>query len=61
MKKKFNNSDKCVQLREVNALRKLQHVNIIKLKEVIKENEELFIVFEYMEGNLFQVSWKRQS
>ena len=31
------------------------HPNIIKLKEVIRENDELFFVFEFMEGNLYQL------
>jgi serine/threonine protein kinase len=30
------------------SLRKLNHPNIVKLKEVIRENDELFFVFEYM-------------
>jgi len=36
-------------------LRKLNHMNIIKLKEVIKKNDELYFVFEYLEQNLFQL------
>ena len=49
-----------MQLREIKSLKKLHHGNIIRLKEVIRENEELFFVFEYMEGNLYQLmeSWK---
>lgn len=30
------------------ALRKLNHPNIVKLKEVVRENNELFFIFEYM-------------
>ncbi|KAG3253676.1 hypothetical protein PI124_g1751 [Phytophthora idaei] len=52
MKKKFYSWEECMQLREVNSLKKLNHPNIIKLKEVIRENDELFFVFEYMECNL---------
>lgn len=44
-----------MQLREVKSLKKLSHPNIVKLKEVIRENDELFFVFEYMEGNLFEL------
>ena len=44
-----------MQLREVKSLRKLNHPNIVKLKEVIRENDELFFVFEYMERNLYEV------
>lgn len=41
------------------SLKKLNHPNIIKLKEVIRENDELFFVFEYMECNLYELSKKR--
>ena len=33
------------------SLKKLNHPQIVKLKEVIRENDELFFVFEYMEKN----------
>lgn len=33
---------------QVVSLRKLSHTAIIKLREVIRENDELFFVFEYM-------------
>ena len=31
----------------------------MKLREVIRENDELFFVFEYMEGNLYELMKKR--
>lgn len=31
------------------------HVNIIKLREVLRENDELFFIFDYMEGDLFKL------
>jgi protein kinase len=31
----------------------------VKLKEVIRENDELFFVFEYMECNLYECMKKR--
>ncbi|KAK6117029.1 hypothetical protein DH2020_049273 [Rehmannia glutinosa] len=37
------------------SLRKMNHPNIVKLKEVIRENDVLFFVFEYMECNLYQL------
>ena len=53
MKKKFFSWDECVNLAEVSSLRKLHtHPNIIKLKEVVRENNELFFVFEFMDGDL---------
>ncbi|MBL2213730.1 serine/threonine protein kinase, partial [Klebsiella pneumoniae] len=42
-------------LREVKSLRKLNHPNIIKLKEIVRENNELFFIFEHMEYNLYQL------
>lgn len=32
----------------LQVLRKLNHPNIVKLKEVIRENDEVFLIFEYM-------------
>ena len=60
MKKKFYTWEECMQLREVKSLKKLNHPNIVKLKEVIRENDELFFVFEYMEMNLYEVMKKRE-
>jgi male germ cell-associated kinase len=31
----------------------------VKLKEVIRENDELFFVFEFMEGNLYELMKNR--
>lgn len=44
-----------MNLREVKSLRKMNHPNIVKLKEVIRENDILYFVFEYMECNLYQL------
>ena len=35
-------------LREVKSLRKLNHPCVVKLKEVIRENDELYFVFEFL-------------
>lgn len=42
-------------LREIKSLRKLNHCNIVKLKEVIRVNDDLYFVFEYMEQNVYQL------
>lgn len=60
MKKKYFSWDECVNLREVKSLRKMSHPNIVKLKEVIRENDILYFVFEYMECNLYQLMKDRQ-
>ncbi|OMO66019.1 hypothetical protein CCACVL1_21318 [Corchorus capsularis] len=60
MKRKFYFWEECMNLREVKALRKLNHPNIVKLKEVVRENNELFFIFEYMEHNLYHIMRERQ-
>ena len=36
-------------------MRKLNHGNVIKLKEVLLVSEELYMVFEYLDYNLYEV------
>lgn len=60
MKRKYYVWEECMNLREVKSLRKLNHPNIIKLKEVVRENNELFFIFEYMEHNLYDIMRERQ-
>jgi protein kinase len=55
MKQKYYSWEECMKLREIQALRKLIHPNIVKLKEVIRENDELFMVFEHLDGNLYEM------
>lgn len=55
MKKKFYSWEECMNLREVKSLKKLSHANVVKLKEVIRENDHLYFVFEYMKENLYQL------
>ncbi|KAG1359130.1 cyclin-dependent kinase F-4 [Cocos nucifera] len=55
MKRKYYSWEECMNLREVKSLRRMNHPNIVKLKEVIRENDMLYFVFEYMECNLYQL------
>ncbi|XP_069091899.1 serine/threonine-protein kinase ICK [Pleurodeles waltl] len=55
MKRKFYSWEECMNLREVKSLQKLNHANVVKLKEVIRENDNLYFVFEYMKENLYQL------
>ncbi|XP_012609101.2 serine/threonine-protein kinase MAK isoform X2 [Microcebus murinus] len=55
MKRKFYSWDECMNLREVKSLKKLNHANVIKLKEVVRENDHLYFIFEYMKENLYQL------
>jgi len=56
MKKKFTSWEECMSLREIKSLRKLSHPNIVKLKEVIRVNDDLYFVFEFVEQNVYQLS-----
>lgn len=56
MKQKFYTWEECVKLPEVDIVRRIHgHPNVVKLREVIRENNELFFVFEYMDGDLLGV------
>ncbi|CAH9093149.1 unnamed protein product [Cuscuta europaea] len=46
MKRKFYKRDECINLQEVKSLCKLSHPNIIKLIEIVRENNELFFLFD---------------
>lgn len=59
MKRKFYSWEECMNLREVKSLKKLNHANIVKLKEVIRENDHLYFIFEYMRENLYQLIKER--
>lgn len=61
MRRKFYSWEECMNLCEVKSLCKLNHPNIVKLKEVVRENHELFFIFEHMEYNLYQVIKDRQT
>jgi protein kinase len=52
--------EECKNLREVRSLRKLNHPNIIKLKEVIREKNQLYFVFEFMDCNLYELLKEKQ-
>ncbi|XP_077389828.1 serine/threonine-protein kinase MAK-like isoform X2 [Festucalex cinctus] len=59
MKRKFYSWEECMNLRELKSLKKLNHPNVIKLKEVIRKNNHLFFIFEYMKENLYQLMTDR--
>lgn len=53
--KKFSSWKECMELKEVNSLRKLRHPNIVKLIEVLKDQDKLFLVFEFVHTNLYKL------
>ncbi|XP_010686850.2 cyclin-dependent kinase F-4 [Beta vulgaris subsp. vulgaris] len=58
--KKYHSWEECINLTEVKSLLKMSsHPNIVKLREVIREHDILYLVFEYMECNLYQLIRKR--
>ena len=59
MKRKFYSWEECMNLREVKSLKQLNHANVVKLKEVIRENDHLYFIFEYMKENLYQLIKER--
>ncbi|MCL4166150.1 UNVERIFIED_CONTAM: hypothetical protein GTU68_065674, partial [Idotea baltica] len=50
-----NDVDAQRTFREISILRQLSHPNVVKLKEVIKaeNNLDLYLIFEYIECDLF--------
>ena len=57
--KKFKESDnnpiiKKIALREVKALKNVDHKNIVKFKEAFKRDNKLNIVFEYVEKTVLE-------
>lgn len=45
-----NNREKIELLNELNILRKISHKNIVKLEETFENEENIFIVTEFLEG-----------
>jgi serine/threonine protein kinase len=62
MKKKYTQWEECVALKEISSLMKISHPNIVRMTEVIKENNLLYFVFEYLDdGNLYELMKQAQS
>ena len=55
MKTKFKSWEECLSLREIKSLRKLSHTNIVKLKEAFRVNDELHLVFDFMEEDVYHL------
>jgi serine/threonine protein kinase len=55
LKRTFNTWDECMSLREIKMLRKLNHPNVIKLKEVIREQNSLYLIFEHVNGTVLDL------
>lgn len=55
LKEQYTAWNSCVNLTEIKSLAKLSHPNVVKLLEVIKENNKLHLVFEYMDRNIYEL------
>lgn len=55
MFKKFYSWDEAMNLREVKSLRKFNHQNVIRMKEIIRVKDELNFVFDFLDKNLYDV------
>lgn len=53
-KQHFSSWAECVSLNEVRYLKDLEHANVVKLKEVVMERGELYLVYEYADTNLLK-------
>ncbi|KAL4464452.1 hypothetical protein ABPG72_011740 [Tetrahymena utriculariae] len=55
MKQKFVTWEECMNLRELKSLRKLVNKNIVKLKEVLRVQNQLSFVFEYLDTDIYKL------
>jgi protein kinase len=54
MKRRYGSFDECLQLKEVRSLRKIKHENVVRLTQVFRENDHLYLVFECLHGSLLK-------
>lgn len=59
MKQKYQTFDECLQLKEVKSLRKIKHNNVVRLLQVFRENQYLYLVFELMGDSLLKTMNKK--
>jgi len=50
-----------MSLREIKSLRRLNHKNICKLKEVIRVNDNLYLIFEFMHSFFSKIQHRTES
>eukprot|EP00758_Cryptobia_borreli_P002008 Tbor_TRINITY_DN2704_c0_g1::TRINITY_DN2704_c0_g1_i1::g.15207::m.15207/K08829/MAK; male germ cell-associated kinase len=55
LKHRFHNTRDCMELREVKCLKKISHPNVVKLREVIRESDELFFVYDFCKGSVYSI------
>ena len=40
---------------QLQSLSKLKHANIVKVREIFREDNKLYFIFEYMKQNLYEM------
>lgn len=55
MKRSFQSWDECLALKELQSLRKVTHPHITSLKAVIRDKQQLHVVYDYMETNCLEL------
>jgi protein kinase len=61
MRQRYPTWEECLALREIKALCALQnHASLVKLFEVIRQEERLFLVFEFVGPNLYEAIQDRK-
>lgn len=61
MKQKFQNWEDCLQLKEVKSLRKIKHENVLRLLQIFRENDHLYLVFECLGESLIKTMREHSS
>ena len=54
MKSRFRSWEDCLSLREIQVLKRLLHPNIVKLIDAYRVNDQLYLVFDFLEKTLYQ-------
>jgi len=54
MKQDYKSWKECLHLRELMSLKVLRHSNIVRLKEMVLENQKLHFIFEFCESDLYK-------
>ena len=56
LKRPFASWAACLELREVKALRRSSHPNCVRLKEVVRARDVLYLVLEYAPHSLAKIT-----
>ena len=54
MKQKYSSFEECLLLKEVKSLRKIKHLNVVKMIQLFRENNHLYLVFELLGSSLLK-------